>query len=75
MVKKPLADHAEINFRMNLLRYHLKVDFSPTEDAIMAIHRAYLAEFEQLGYKRQKPDSGGGGNQGAPRVRAVELPQ
>ncbi|CAE7240501.1 unnamed protein product [Symbiodinium sp. CCMP2592] len=54
MVKKPLQDHSDITFRMNLLRYYLKVDFAPTEDGVMAIHRAYLAEFEQLGYRKSK---------------------
>ncbi|CAE7813365.1 unnamed protein product, partial [Symbiodinium sp. CCMP2592] len=53
MLKKPVADHPDVGFRMNLLRYHLKVDFLPSEDNVLAIHRAFLAEFEQMGYKKK----------------------
>ncbi|CAE7940178.1 unnamed protein product, partial [Symbiodinium necroappetens] len=53
LVKKPVQDNPEVAFRMNLLRYHLKVDFSPTEESILAVHRALLAEFEQMGFKKK----------------------
>ncbi|CAE7473244.1 PIP5K4, partial [Symbiodinium necroappetens] len=53
LVKKPVQDNPEVAFRMNLLRYHLKVDFSPTEETILAVHRALLAEFEQMGFKKK----------------------
>ncbi|CAE7215856.1 GIP [Symbiodinium sp. CCMP2592] len=74
MLKKPITDNQEITFRMNLLRYHLKVDFAPTEDNVLAVHRAFLAEFEQLGFRKPKvvkaqdPPAN-------PKVRAVEAPQ
>ncbi|OLP98838.1 Retrovirus-related Pol polyprotein from transposon TNT 1-94 [Symbiodinium microadriaticum] len=71
LVKKPVQDNPEVAFRMNLIRYHLKVDFSPSEEAVLAVHRALLAEFEQMGYKKRvKPQSDGGGQ--VPRVRAME---
>ncbi|CAE7553512.1 GIP [Symbiodinium sp. CCMP2592] len=70
MVKKPLQDHTDITFRMNLLRYHLKVDFAPTEDGVMAIHRAYLAEFEQLGYRKSKGKDDTAAQ--PPRLRAAD---
>ena len=72
MLKKPVAENPEVGFRMNLLRYHLKVDFSPSEDSVLAIHRAFLAEFEQMGYKKRKPPSD---TPSAPRVRALEKAQ
>ena len=72
MLKKPVADNPEVGFRMNLLRYHLKVDFSPSEDSVLAIHRAFLAEFEQMGHKKRKPPSD---TQPAPRLRALEKEQ
>ncbi|CAE7261345.1 unnamed protein product, partial [Symbiodinium sp. CCMP2456] len=75
LVKRPMAEHGDITFRMNLMRYHLRVDFSPTETSVMAIHRAYLAEFEQLGYKRGKPKEDNAGTQQQPRMRAVEAQQ
>ena len=59
LVRRPVQDHQDIAFRMSLLRYHLEVDFArvfaPTEDSIMAIQRAYLAEFEQMGYRKYLP--------------------
>ena len=71
LVRRPLQENQDIAFRMSLLRYHLKVDFAPTEDSTLAIHRAYLAEFEQMGYKKYKP----GGQQQQPKIKAAELPQ
>ncbi|CAE7892360.1 hypothetical protein AK812_SmicGene18596 [Symbiodinium microadriaticum] len=53
LVKKPIQENPEIAFRMNLLRYHLKVDFSPAEESVLAVHRALLAEFEQMGFKKK----------------------
>ncbi|CAE7391000.1 PIP5K4, partial [Symbiodinium necroappetens] len=53
LVKRPIQDNPEVAFRMNLLRYHLKVDFSPSEESILAVHRALLAEFEQMGFKKK----------------------
>ncbi|CAE7228392.1 unnamed protein product [Symbiodinium sp. CCMP2456] len=75
LVKRPMAEHGDITFRMNLMRYHPRVDFAPTETSVMAIHRAYLAEFEQLGYKRGKPKEDNAGAQQQPRMRAVEAQQ
>ncbi|CAE7369616.1 unnamed protein product, partial [Symbiodinium sp. CCMP2456] len=67
-----VGEHSDISFRMNLIRYHLRVDFAPTETNVMAIHRAYLAEFEQLGYRRKSKEETGA--QG-PRIKAVEAAQ
>ena len=53
LVKKPIQENPEVAFRMNLLRYHLKVDFSPAEESVLAVHRALLAEFEQMGFKKK----------------------
>ena len=52
LVRKPLQENSEVTFRMQLLRYHLKVDITPSADGVLAIHRAYLAEFEQLAMRR-----------------------
>ena len=73
MVKKPLNDNPEILFRMQMLRYHLKLDPNPTADGVLAIHKAYLAEFEQIASRRTKPRSGNNNNDGAPnpRIRTV----
>ena len=73
MVKKPLNDSPEILFRMQMLRYHLKIDSNPTADGVLAVHKAYLAEFEQIASRRTKPRSGNNNNDGAPnpKVRAV----
>ncbi|CAE7333282.1 unnamed protein product [Symbiodinium sp. KB8] len=60
LVKKPIQDNPEVAFRMNLIRYHLKVDFSPSEEAVLAVHRALLAEFEQMGYKKRVKPQGDG---------------
>ena len=70
LVRKPVQDNPEVAFRMNLLRYHLKVDFSPTEESILAVHRALLAEFEQMGFKK-KTRQAQDGTQTA-KVRAME---
>ena len=52
LVRKPLQENSEVTFRTQLLRYHLKVDITPSADGVLAIHRAYLAEFEQLAMRR-----------------------
>ena len=54
LVKKPLLDHHEVAFRMNLIRYQLKVDFVPVEDNVKAVHKALLAEFEQLASRKPR---------------------
>ena len=52
---------------MNLLRFHLKVDFSPTEESALALRRALLAEFEQMGFKKKaKRAQGLGGRSDCP---------
>ncbi|CAE7191630.1 unnamed protein product [Symbiodinium sp. KB8] len=71
LVKKPVQDAPEAAFRMNLLRYHLKVDFSPSEESVLAVHRAFLAEFEQLGFRKKARTTQDSSAQG-PKVRAVE---
>ena len=53
-MKKPLLDHHEVAFCMNLVRYQLKVDFVPVEDNVEAVHKALLAEFEQLASRKPK---------------------
>ncbi|CAE7716201.1 unnamed protein product [Symbiodinium sp. CCMP2456] len=70
MVKRPVSEHNDIAFRMNLIRYHLRVDFAPSEMNILAIHRAYLAEFEQLGYKRGNKVKDEPSGQTQARIRA-----
>eukprot|EP00439_Symbiodinium_sp_Y106_P010606 s6827_g1.t1 len=74
LARRPLQEHQDITFRMSLLRCHLKVDFAPTEDSIMAMQRAYLAEFEQMGYRKHKPGGGHQHQQPQPRIKAAELP-
>ncbi|CAE7529331.1 GIP, partial [Symbiodinium necroappetens] len=71
LVRKPVQDAPEVAFRMNLLRYHLKVDFNPSEESVLAVHRAFLAEFEQLGFRKKARTTQDSGAQG-PKVRAVE---
>ena len=51
LVRKPLQDHAEIAFRVNILRYQLEVDTKPTQSAIMNLHSTLLSEFEQVAFK------------------------
>ena len=67
MVKKPLGDAPDMSFRLNLLRYHMKVDVSPTLDNVKAIHKAMLGEFEQLGARRMRKTE-----LPATRLRAVD---
>ncbi|CAE7228572.1 unnamed protein product, partial [Symbiodinium sp. CCMP2456] len=74
MVKRPVSEHNGIAFRMNPIRYHLRVDFAPSETNVLAIHRAYLAEFEQLGYKRGNKVKDEPSGQTQARIRAVEAP-
>ena len=57
MVSKPLADNKEIQFRMSLLRYQLKVDFQPTEVNVTAVYKGLLAEFEQCATRKPKNTS------------------
>ncbi|CAE6970309.1 inlI [Symbiodinium natans] len=77
LVRKPLQENAEVTFRMQLLRYHLKVDITPSVDGVLAIHRAYLAEFEQLAMRKGPRKGGGaGGDAGSngpatPKMRAI----
>ena len=71
LVKKPVQEAPDVAFRMNLLRYHLKVDFSPSEESVLAVHRALLAEFEQMGFRKKARTTQDSGVQG-PKVRAVE---
>ena len=59
MVRKPLSESQEITFRMQLLRYHLKIDINPSAEGVLAIHRAYLAEFEQIASRRSSPKGSG----------------
>ncbi|OLP75490.1 Copia protein [Symbiodinium microadriaticum] len=51
LVRKPLQEHAEIAFRVNILRYQLEVDTKPTQAAIMNLHSTLLSEFEQVAFK------------------------
>ena len=71
LVKKPVQEAPEVAFRMNLLRYHLKVDFNPSEESVLAVHRALLAEFEQMGFRKKARTPQDSSAQG-PQVRAVE---
>ena len=77
LAKKPLQENAEVTFRMQLLRYHLKVDITPTVEGIMAIHRAYMAEFEQLAMRKGPKKGGPAGGDGSsnsptgPKMRAM----
>ena len=73
LVKRPLQEHHDITFRMSLLRHSLKVDFAPTETSVMTIQQAYLAEFEQVGFRRSRPNSGAQQPQ-APKIKAIEMP-
>ena len=73
LVKRPLQEHHDITFRMSLLRRSLKVDFTPTETSVMTIQQAYLAEFEQVGFRRSRPNSGAQQPQ-LPKIKAIEMP-
>ena len=73
LVKRPLQEHQDIVFRMSLLRHSLKADFAPTETSVMTIQQAYLAEFEQVGFSRQRPN-GGHPQAQHPKVKAMEMP-
>ena len=73
LAKRPLQENAEVTFRMQLLRYHLKVDITPTIEGILAIHRAYLAEFEQMAMRKgpKKGNSDGSSNSPTPKMKAI----
>ena len=63
ITKKPLQDHTEIQFRMNMMRYTLEVDSKPTQKAVEDLHHAMLSEFEQVAFRgrtrqSQMPNSG-----------------
>ena len=73
LAKRPLQENAEVTFRMQLLRYHLKVDITPTIEGILAIHRAYLAEFEQMAMRKgpKKGINDGSSNSPTPKMKAI----
>ena len=74
MLKKPIIDNPEVGFRMNLIRYHLRVDVTPTEDNVLAVQRAFLAEFEQMGFRKTRGNPKGPEIPANPKIRAAEAP-
>ena len=74
MLKKPIIDNPEVGFRMNLIRYHLRVDVMPTEDNVLAVQRAFLAEFEQMGFRKTRGNPKGPEIPVNPKIRAAEAP-
>ena len=58
VTRKVIAEHGEIQFRMNMMRYTLEVDSKPTKKAVEDLHHAMLSEFEQVAFRgRTKPAS------------------
>ncbi|CAE7892782.1 RE1, partial [Symbiodinium necroappetens] len=65
IVKKILGDHADISFRVSMLRYTLEVDTRPTLQGAKSLQQALLSELEQVAY------SGRQGGTAAPAVKAI----
>ncbi|CAE7746100.1 RE1 [Symbiodinium necroappetens] len=65
IVKKILSDHADISFRVSMLRYTLEVDTRPTLQGAKSLQQALLSELEQVAY------SGRQGGTAAPVVKAI----
>ena len=65
IVKKILGDHADISFRVSMLRYTLEVDTRPTLQGAKSLQQALLSELEQVAY------SGRQGGTAAPVVKAI----
>ncbi|CAE7296882.1 RE1 [Symbiodinium sp. KB8] len=56
VTRKVIAEHGEIQFRMNMMRYTLEVDSKPTKKVVEDLHHAMLSEFEQVAFRgRTKP--------------------
>ena len=67
ITRKPLQDHGEVQFRMNMMRYTLEVDAKPTYKAVVDLHHAMLSEFEQVAFRGRPKQV----HNAAPAVRSM----
>ena len=51
IVRKVLADHADIAFRISMLRYTLEVDTRPTIKGARDLQQALMSELEQVAFR------------------------
>ncbi|CAE7246860.1 TY2B-DR3 [Symbiodinium sp. CCMP2456] len=65
IVKKILGEHADINFRISMLRYTLEVDTRPTLHGAKSLQQALLSELEQVAYRGRQSGTT------APAVKAI----
>ena len=69
-VKRVNESQPEVSFRLNLVRYTLDLDASPTLDAVEKYHSNLLGEYEQLAYRgrnKQPPVLKGISSEGSPK--------
>ena len=57
MMKKLVSMHAELHFRLQLIRSTLMVDAVPTHDSASKYSEHLLAELEQMGHQSRKRDT------------------
>eukprot|EP00439_Symbiodinium_sp_Y106_P050041 s545_g6.t1 len=67
IVKKVLPEHADIAFRVSMLRYTLEVDTRPTVKGARDLQQALMSELEQVAFR------GRSGNTVVPSVKAASV--
>ncbi|CAE7828798.1 RE1 [Symbiodinium sp. CCMP2592] len=67
VVKKVLPEHADIAFRVSMLRYNLEVDTRPTVKGARDLQQALMSELEQVAFR------GRAGNTSTPNVKAATV--
>ena len=67
IVKKVLPEHADIAFRVSMLRYTLEVDTRPTIEGARDLQQALMSELEQVAFR------GRSANASVPSVKAAML--
>ena len=70
IVKKVLPEHADITFRISMLRYNLEVDTRPTVKGARDLQQALMSELEQVAFRGRS----GAGVAASVRAASVALP-
>ena len=70
LTRKVLVENAEIQFRLNMMRYTLEIDTKPSQKNVEDFHHALLSEFEQVAFRGRT--KGNGSTQ--PTVRTLTAP-
>eukprot|EP00438_Fugacium_kawagutii_P026560 Skav206294 [mRNA] locus=scaffold3268:30491:38245:+ [translate_table: standard] len=71
LTKKIVLTHADLNFRLSLVRNSLMIDTCPSQDTVARYSENVLAELEQLGQSQKKKEPPPEGN---PRLKKFEAP-